>query len=61
MAEKLTIQTHLYKAYDEFIQKLMVDCEKSPNAGKLPIKFEALFGNLDYDSKFTLVSGALFA
>lgn len=57
----LFIQRKLYDAYQGFARNLHGDCGKSRNAANLPIQFEAYFGSLDSEIKYTFTPGFILA
>lgn len=51
------MQRKIYDTYRKFAESLMSACGKSRKAVNSPIAFEALFGNLNFDLKLTLIPG----
>lgn len=51
------IKKTLYDTYQLFIKGIMADCRKSEAAGSLPIAFETLFGEINFDMRVTMNAG----
>jgi hypothetical protein len=52
------IKKQIYDTYQRFITKLMIECGLSEKAGDVvAIKFETIFGKLNFDFKLTMVPG----
>lgn len=55
------IQRKMFEAYQHFARKLLAECGKSREAANLPIQFEAFYGTLDSEVKYTMVPGFILA
>lgn len=55
------IQRKIYDAYHEFARNLLSECGKSRKAANLPIQFEAYYGSLDSEIKYTFTPGFILA
>lgn len=53
------IERKIYDAYQNFMEKLMVDCELSKKAGNIPIVYEDFYGKIDFDFSLSLVPGLI--
>jgi hypothetical protein len=51
------IKKTLYDTYKNFIKEIMKDCSKSEAAGSMPIVFETLFGEINFDMRVTMNAG----
>lgn len=59
--KSLFVKRKLYEIYQNFSQDLMTKCGSSKAAGNLPISFEGLFGDIDFNFRGTLIPGFVFA
>jgi hypothetical protein len=55
------IQRNIYSAYQRFIKKLMIDCERSEKSWNLPVIFETFNGDLEDEFTNAISPGFLFA
>lgn len=60
LQKSLFVRRKLYEIYQNFTQSLMRKCGASINAGKLPVSFEGLFGDMNFDFRGTLIPGFVF-
>ena len=57
----LFIRRKIYEIYKEFAMSLQLDCNKSREAVASPINFEAYYGSLDSEVKYTMIPGFILA
>lgn len=51
------IELKIFRAYQSFMEGLMVACDLSKKAGNIPIVYEEFFGKVDFDYRLTIVPG----
>lgn len=53
------IKQKLYEKHDNFVKRLMTDCEKPDRLGVIPIVIDALYGDTNFDFRITMQTGFL--